>query len=241
MHSLRFVPFAILALTAAALAGCSGGPPSLAGQSHGAGHGPYTVTAALDGRQHSELDVLSGATSVTVATAPLGGRLLRVTTPAGAGIKPDLVVDSGSVQLYLDSSGVSGPAAVRITLNSRVGWRLSFSGGSTQTAVFLGQGQLRGADFAAGSSQISMRLPRPSGTVTIVLAGGASQVALAAPRGVPARLQLDGGASTAVLAGRTYTGIAGGTVLTAPGWTTAASRYDIQAPAGVSTISVGTW
>jgi hypothetical protein len=95
--------------------------------------------------------------------------------------------------------------------------------------------------FAAGSSRITMRLPRPRGTVTIVLAGGASQVSLAAPAGVPARLQLDGGAATATLGGRTYTGIAGGTVLTAPGWASAADRYDIEAPAGVSMISAGRW
>jgi hypothetical protein len=236
VRTRRFAPFAVLALPAAVLAGCAGSSAAAPGGRAAA----RTVTAPLGGRQHSELDVLSGATSITVATAPLGGELLRVSTPAGAGIKPDLVVGS-TVQLYLDSTGVSGPAAVRVTLNSRVGWRLAFSGGSTQTAVFLGRGRLRGADFAAGSSQITMRLPRPSGTVTIVLAGGASQVSLAAPRGVPARLQLDGGASTAVLGGRTYTGVAGGTVLTAPGWASAASRYDIQAAAGIAAISVGTW
>jgi hypothetical protein len=218
------------------LAGCAAGPAAQPGGTSAA----HIVTAPLAGRQNGELDVMSGATSITVATAHLGGDLLRVSTPAGAGIKPDLVV-SGTVQLYLDSTGTNGPAAVRVTLNSGVAWRLAFSGGSTQTAVFLGGGRLRGADFAAGSSQIRMRLPRPHGTVTIELAGGASQVALAAPGGVPARLRLDGGASTATLSGRTYTGIAGGTVLTAPGWAHAADRYDIEAPAGVSTISVGTW
>lgn len=237
VRNLRYVPSAILVLAATAvLAACSGGPPTVSAQTTSA----HIVTAPRGGRQHAELDVLSGATSVTVATAPLGGELLRVSTPAGAGVKPDLVV-TGTVQLYLDSTGVSGPAAVAVTLNSAVDWRLAFAGGSTQTSVFLGRGKLRGADFAAGSSQITMRLPRPQGTVTIVLAGGASQVRLATPRGVPARLQLDGGASTATLGGRTYTGIAGGTVLAAPGWAAAASRYNIEAPAGMATISVGTW
>ena len=36
----------------------------------------------------------------------------------------------------------------------------------------------------------------------------------------------------------THTGIAGGTVLTAPGWGSAVDRYDILAPAGVSDVSV---
>ena len=83
-----------------------------------------------------------------------------------------------------------------------------------------------------------MQLPPPAGTVTVVLAGGASQVNLSLPAGVPARLRLDGGASSATIGGHTYTGVAGGTVLAMPGWDGAPSRYDIDAPACVSAISV---
>jgi hypothetical protein len=61
---------------------------------------------------------------------------------------------------------------------------------------------------------------------------------LSLPAGVPAQLRLDGGAASATLAGHTYIGAAGGTVLAAAGWASAASRYDIDAPAGVSAISV---
>ena len=71
-----------------------------------------------------------------------------------------------------------------------------------------------------------------------MLAGGESQALLSLPAGVPARLRLDGGAASATLAGQTYTGVAGGTVLAAEGWAGAPSRYDIEAPAGVSAISV---
>jgi hypothetical protein len=120
---------ALLATVAAVLtlAGCSTGPAALPGGPAAA----HTVTAPLAGRQRGELAVMSGATSVTVTTAALGGDLLRVSTPAGAGIKPDLVVSGGTVQLYLANTGINGPAAVRVTLNSGVGWRLAFSGGST--------------------------------------------------------------------------------------------------------------
>jgi hypothetical protein len=231
------VAAASVAAAAAALTGCSAAGAHAATSTAAAAH---VVTAPLAGRRTAALAILSGATSITIGTAHLGGDLIRVSTPAGAGIRPDLVLGR-AVQLFLDSTGTGGPAAVRVTLNSAVAWRLTFSGGSTQTSVYLGSGRLRGADFAAGSSQITMGLPRPSGTVTIVLAGGASQVSLTTPAGVPTRLRLYGGASTATLGGRTYTGIAGGTVLTAPGWGTAVNRYDVEAPAGVSAISVGTW
>jgi len=45
-------------------------------------------------------------------------------------------------------------------------------------------------------------------------------------------------AALAVLAGSVYTGIGGGTVLAAPGWAQAANRYDLDAIAGVSEVSV---
>ncbi len=224
----------------AAPPGFPGGPASSPG-SAGPGAAPRTVAAALNGRQRAALQVMSGATSVTVGTAALGGDLIRASVQAGGGVRPQLVLSGNTVQLFLASAGTSGPATVRITLNSAVTWRLTFSGGSTLTAVFLGHGRLRGADFTAGSSQITLRLPRPRGTVPIVLAGGASQVTVTAPRGVAARLRLDGGAGSALLGGHAYTGIAGGTLLTPPGWTAAVSRYDIEAPAGISAITVGHW
>lgn len=231
----------IAVATAAALAGCASGAA--------AGHpvartapvrAPSAHTAALptDGQHRASLAVLTGAASVTVSAAAMPARLLRAWTPAGSGIRPELVEVNGAVQLYLVSTGQGGPDAVWIQLSSAVRWRLQFSGGSSQTVVDMGNGALTGVDFTAGSSLIAMTLPRPAGTVTITLAGGASQMDMTVPAGVLARLQLFGGASTANLGGRTYTGIAGGTVLTAPGWPTAANRYDVAAPAGVSMISV---
>jgi hypothetical protein len=99
--------------------------------------------------------------------------LLRASTPADSGVAPDLVVGDRA-QLFLDGTGGPGPAALRIVLNSRVIWRLVFTGG----------------------------------------------------------------ASSATIGNLTYTGVAGGTMLTMPGWASALRRYDIDAPAGVSAISV---
>jgi hypothetical protein len=197
----------------------------------------HVATAALGLRRIAELDVVNGATSVSISTGKLGSQLLRVSTPPTSNLRPDLVIGN-TVQLYLDSSGGTGPAAVQVVLNSGVTWHLVFAGGANQTSADLSGGRFGGADFAAGSNLIAMTLPRPSGTVTVQLAGGASQVSVGLPPGVPARLQLDGGASSAILLGHAYTGIAGGTVLNSPGWAHAQARYLIDAPAGLSSINV---
>jgi hypothetical protein len=229
------------AVAAAALlvAGCTNAPLVEHAITRHFGKQPrsHVATAALGLRRTAELDVVNGATSVAVSTAKLGPELLRVSTPPTSGLRPDLVIGS-TVQLYLDSSGGSGPAAVQVVLNSGVTWHLLFAGGANQTSADLSGGRFGGADFAAGSNLIAMTLPRPSGTVTVQLAGGASQVSVGLPPGVPARLQLDGGASSAILLGHAYTGIAGGTVLSSPGWTHTSARYLIDAPAGLSSINV---
>jgi len=228
----------LAALAVLALAGCAGTPAAiLASTRHGAPPA-HVVTLSSAGQRRATLAVLSGAASVTVSAAPMPGVLVRAWTPANSGIRPELVVVDGTVQVYLASTGNSGPAALWIRVSSAVRWGLQFSGGASETSVQMGNGQVSGIDFTAGSSLITMGLPRPAGTVTITLAGGASQVGVSLPTDIAARLQLFGGASVATLGGQTYTGLAGGTVLTEPGWAGAADRYDLAAPAGVSQITV---
>jgi hypothetical protein len=233
----------LIGTAAAALAGCAGsaGASSAADQAAlAASRTPHTASLAATGRKQATLAVVSGAATISVTTAAMPGKLLRVLTPADSGIRPELVESAGRVQLFLgggDGAG-GGPSAVAIQLSSAETWQLQFSGGASETILNLGNGKVSAIDFTAGSSLIQMRLPRPAGTATITLAGGASQVSMTTPAGVPSRLQLDGGASTAMLGGVTHIGIAGGTVLTGPGWAQAASRYDVLAPAGVSDISV---
>jgi hypothetical protein len=221
------------AVTATAMAACSssGGTPSRTDGRH------HVVTAERRGGDRAELDVVSSAATVTIRCARLGPHLVRAETPRNSGVVPDLV-RSGSVKLFLDGTGRSGPAALTVLLNARLSWRIIDTGGASQVSVDVSRCHLSGADFAAGVSMITMRLPEPDGTVRLVLAGGASQVIVTVPAGVAARLRLDGGASSVTLGPRSFTGIAGGTVLATPGWATAAARYDIDAPAGISSISV---
>lgn len=240
---LRTTLIAAAGLGLLAVAGCSNHPLYPPGAVSAPAHGipvthlpPHTAAASLGARTRAELDVVSGATTVTVTAARLGHTLLTASTPANSGVAPDLVTGH-NVQVFLNSTGQPGPAALRIALNSAVTWQLVFSGGASQTSVDLSGGRLSSADFTAGSSLIRLVLPRPSGTAAVTLAGGASQFTISLPTGVPARFRLGGGASTATLGSRSYTGIAGGTVLTMPAWPAATARYEIDAPAGVSSIS----
>lgn len=200
--------------------------------------GYYTAQVPASGQHHATLTVVTGAATVTVTAAAIPGNLVRVLTPGNAAIRPQLISSTGQVQLSLLSTGQHGPSTVSVQLSTAVIWQLQFNGGTGQTVVNLTNGKIAGIDFTAGSSLIQLALPRPAGMATITLAGGASQVSLTVPAGVPTRLRLDGGASAATLTGQAHTGLGRGTVLMSPGWPQAANRYDVDATAGIGEISV---
>jgi hypothetical protein len=217
---------AVAAGSTCVLAGC--------GSTH---HNAHTVSGSRSGVARAELDVVSGATSVTVLSAPLGDDLYRVSTPARGGVRPLVRQAHGQVRVSLTGSG--GPASLKIVLSSAVVWSLRFGGGATGLDVDFRSGKLDALDLVAGDSHASLTLPRPSGTVRVAEQGGLSKLTARLAGATPVRLTVDGGAAHVTLNGVTHTGVAGGTVFTEPGWSAAADRYDLLARGGVSSVSIG--
>jgi hypothetical protein len=141
------------------------------------------------------------------------------------------------VQVFLTSHS-SGPSAVTIRLAEGVRWGLRFDGGASDLVANLRSGRVAGVDFAAGDSHIGLDLPQPRGTVPVQLSGGASELSMHAPNGVPVRVAVQSGAASVELDGVAHDGIAAGTVFAPPGWSTAGDRYDVVAHAGVSTLTL---
>jgi hypothetical protein len=137
----------------------------------------------------------------------------------------------------VDLSAPNAPA-VTVTLNAGVSWQIDLDGGSTRTDVDLRGGQLSGIAFNAGSSLVTLALPRPHGSVPVQMIGGASNFQLSLPSGVPARVTAGGGASEVTLEGQEHTGVEGGSVFTTTGWAPGVTGFDINATAGVSQITV---
>src|SRR4029077_20189005 len=131
--------------------------------------------------------------------------------------------------------------AVKVVLNSAVTWSLDLAGGTQRTQVDLRGGKVAGVAVMAGSGVLDVSLPRPSGTLPSLLAGGVSQFRLSLPGGVPVQVTVGGGASSVSVDDQKLTGIAGGTVLTPPGWTSATSRFAINATSGFSQMTVSRW
>lgn len=204
------------------------------------GPGRHAATLPTAGRTSATLEIVSGTPVLTVGVARLGGTLLRAWTPPGDPVEP-VLTGSSPVRLSLVSAGGGKAGPVSVQLNSAITWNLDFAGGTQRTVADLRGGRVSGMTFAAGSDVIDVTMPQPSSTVIIRLAAGASQLLLTLPPGVPARVTADGGSSQVTMDSLSRTGVAGGTVITAPGWSTAGARFDIDATSGVARVAIGRW
>jgi len=231
----------VAAAIAAAAAGAGGTAAAL-----GPSSPSHVASIGTAGRTQAALEITSGTPVLDISAARLGGTLLRVSTPGSAPVRPVL---SGSRPIRLSlvgtapmpGSGRGTGYAVRVVLNSAITWTIDLAGGTEQTDVDLRGGKVSGIAETAGCDILDVSLPAPAGTVPFLLAGGASQFLLSLPDGVPAQVVAGGGAGDLTLDGQSLTGVAGGTVLTTPGWAAATSRFAIDATAGVSRLIVGRW
>ncbi len=208
----------------------------------------HAVSMSRGDLTRAALKVTAGTPFLDVSMGKLGGTLLRVSTPDDAPVRPVL---SGSGLIVLSLAGASAPHGsassggsgyvVKVVLNSAVTWSLDLAGGTQRTEADLRGGKVAGVAVTAGSAELDVSLPRPAGTVPFLLAGGVSLFRLSLPGDVPAQVTVGGGASFVSVDDQNLTGIAGGTVLTPPGWATATSRFDIDATSGFSRLTVSRW
>jgi hypothetical protein len=196
------------------------------------------VTGPLADRRAATLDLVSGATAVTVRGAELGDRLYRVSTPDDARVVPAVAEVRERVQVQLADAPGAGPSSVVIELNRGVRWEVRLTAGTTSATVDLRDTAVSGVAFIGGVNSIDLTLPRPAGTVAVRMAGGATNFAIHAPDGVPVRVGFGSGAGSATVDGQRRNGLSAGTVLTPEEWDAAGDRYDVDNTAGVSTLTV---
>jgi hypothetical protein len=125
-----------------------------------------------------------------------------------------------------------------VELNASVAWDVGIRGGASGLLADLRTLRLGSLRLEGGAGRLDLALPEPSGTVTVVVLGGASNVAIRRPIGVAARLCVEGGATNLRLDDRRI-GAAGGELdLKSRGYDAAIHRYDITVTGGANNVGV---
>ncbi|MGX6608548.1 hypothetical protein ACWKSP_41515 [Micromonosporaceae bacterium Da 78-11] len=183
-------------------------------------------------------ELVNGSDVVRVRLGDLGGDLYEVATPDGSRVAPAVSADGNDVVAGLRDTGEGGPAVVTVVLSSSVRWQVRLAGGAADESVDLTGGPGGDVDFSSGTSRAAVALPAGRGTQRVVMSGGAGQLRVRLGGNAPARVAAKGGAGSVTVDGATHSGVAGGSMWTPDGWDSATDRYDIDATAGVSTMTV---
>jgi hypothetical protein len=198
--------------------------------------------APLGSSRSGRLRFTNGAHRITIraeqhmqslCSARFGERMPMIATRRGT----VTIRYSGAQSCDWLDCGSECPAEV--ALNARIPWEIEVRGGASQLVVDLRGLRLGSLSVDGGASRLEVLLPVPSGTVAVVILGGASNVAIHRPNGVAARLRVGGGATNLEFDDR-HIGAAGGELdLRDREYDSAVDRYEIAVTGGANNVSIG--
>jgi DNA-binding MarR family transcriptional regulator len=183
--------------------------------------------APLSGVATGRLVCFSGASSLTLRAGKGRAELYQARF---AGTVPKVQAENGVVTIrYPKRLRLFGrqQQQAEVALNSTIPWQIVIKGGASEIDVDLVGLDLAGLDIEGGASQVSLRLPVPTGTVRVRITGGASEVTVQRPAGVAARVRVKGWASALTFDGQTYGDMVTDLRLQSGGYDATTSRYDI--------------
>lgn len=210
---------------------------ALRGSEAGEGDGASEHTAPLGGLTSARLLFRSGANELTVR----GAAIDELYQARFEGPVPQVRLRDGVVSIQY--KGPFRPWDWRkrnadIGLNREIPWAVEVFGGANRVTGSLADVTLRSFDLTGGVDALRLTLGRPSGEVPVRLVGGANKIRIERPAGVPARLQVSGGAGGIELDRQRLGGTAGRTVLESAGIEDAPDRYEIEVTGGLGRIQV---
>jgi len=193
--------------------------------------------APLGGVEQGRLRFGGGAARLALR----GARIKDLYRASFDGKRPQVTVGAnGEVDVQYKGFSWFGArdVAAQLTLTTAVPWSVEIRRGVSHLAADLRELQISSIEITGGASESELALPRPRGTSTLRLSGGASRLMIRRPRGTAAQISVRGGASKLVFDAQALGAIGGPTRLSTPGWDAAPDRWSIELTGGASDLSV---
>lgn len=158
------------------------------------------------------------------------------------GPQPEVKAKDGAVtiryprRMWLMKGG--SHSAAEVTLNAHVPWTITVQGGVSQVTAELAGLDLTGLEVKGGMSMSHVELPVPSGEIPVRISGGASEIVVRRPAGVPARVHLKGWVSTFIFDNETFSAVGSDVRMQSPGYDATDRRYDIEVASSASMVTI---
>jgi DNA-binding MarR family transcriptional regulator len=193
--------------------------------------------APLGDLERGRLRFASGAAGLDLRAA----RIKDLYRAAFRGRRPQIAVEpDGTVAVQYKGISWLGARDVgaELTLTTAIPWTIEIRRGVSRLSADLHELHLAGFDITGGVTESELSLPRPRGTATVRIAGGASRVTIKRPRGTAAQVVVRGGASNLVFDAQRLAAVGSATRLATPGWDSAADRWSIELTGGASELVI---
>lgn len=177
----------------------------------------------------SRLSLRAGDRTAELYQARFEGPLPNVNTKEGA-----VVIRYSRRLLGLGEKKGTG----EIALNATIPWRIVIQGGAGEVVAELGSLDLAGLEVMGGFGIIRLGLPAPSGVVPIRVGGGAAEITVQRPVGVPARVKFKGWVSRLVFDDQTFSDVGNNARMQSQGFDPALPCYDIEVMSYASMVTI---
>jgi hypothetical protein len=191
------------------------------------------LTAPLGSVEMGRLMFTRGASHLTIGVDPSMDDLFRARFD---GKVPEVGVDRGTVSVKYRPS--FHPPTGEITLSGRIPWTIRAHSGMSDVTAELEGLELKDLEISGGGSRLEIRLPRPATSIPVRIGGGASNVEIIRPAGVPVRVRIGSGASKLAIDDFSVGSAGGKTDWKSPDYDSTVERYDIEIGAGASQVTV---
>lgn len=193
--------------------------------------------APIGAAERGKLRFLQGAFRLKLR----GARIKDLYRAAFEGKRPQIAAEAdGTVAVQYKGFSWFGvrDIAAELTLTTAVPWAIEIKRGVSHLAADLHDLHLSSLEITGGVTESEISLPRPRGTATVRINGGASKLAIKRPRGTAAQVVIRGGASNLLFDQQQLGAVGSTTRLATPGWESAADRWTIELTGGASELSV---
>jgi DNA-binding MarR family transcriptional regulator len=193
--------------------------------------------APLGGVEQGRLRFGSGAARLALR----GARIKDLYRAHFDGKRPQVTLGTnGEVEVQYKGFSWFGArdVAAQLTLTTAVPWSIEIRRGVSHLTADLRELQIASIAITGGASESELSLPRPHGTSTLRLSGGASRLVIRRPRGTAAQISVRGGASNLVFDAQQLGAVGGSARLSTPAWDAAPDRWSFELTGGASDLSV---
>jgi DNA-binding MarR family transcriptional regulator len=200
--------------------------------------GTVEQSSPLGNLAGARLEFVRGAANIVVRAGAPGSDLYRA---RGERHGPAIAALDGTVTVNYKRSSFrwSRGGGSELELNPTVPWTISVRGGASRLRFDLNQITVRQIDVVGGVSNAEIHLPEPRGTITVHVTGGAHNLTIHRPTGVPLALRVRGGVSNLRVDDQRFGSVGGTMTWQSPDYAEATDRVEVTLTGGASTLTLG--